>query len=209
MSGFVLVFLTLMASSSAMAGNYCCEPVVGDGDLFSAALENIRATPASAFSGPRDPVSKDQPHYAIKLVDFNSTGTDFSPYEFDNGIVFVSSRSKKGDVQTGENSFLNLFHTIEMADGSFTEPKPLNESNISAYHEGPVAFYQKGSRMIFTRNAFVKKNKLRDGSVTPLELAQSQMSVDGKWSEPVPLVFASPEYSVAHPTINEAGTTLY
>lgn len=209
MSGRVLVFLTLMATSTASARSYCVEPVVRDGCVSSAVSENILGTWTSPLHGPGDPVSREQPRYAIKPVDFNSAGTDFSPYEFDNGIVFVSSRSKKGNVQAGENSFLNLFHTTEMTDGSFTEPKALNESNISAYHEGPVAFYQKGSKMIFTRNAFVKKSRLRDGSVTPLELAQSQMTVDRKWSEPVPLVFASPEYSVAHPTINEAGTTLY
>ena len=209
MSGHVLVFITLMATSSASARNYCGEPVVRDGYVSSAVSKNIYGTHTPQVNGPGDPFSRNQPRYAIKPVDFNSAGTDFSPYEFNHGIVFVSSRSKKGDVQAGENSFLNLFHTVEMADGSFTEPKALNESNISAYHEGPVAFYEKGSKMIFTRNAFVKKSKLRDGSVTPLELARSQMTVDSKWSEPVPLVFASSEYSVAHPAINEAGTTLY
>ena len=185
MSGLVLVFLTLMATSSASAGNFFMAPVARHGDVLPAASENIYGTPTSARSGPRKPDSKEQPRYAIRPVDFNSAGTDFSPYEFDNGIVFVSSRSKKGDVQAGENSFLNLFHAIEMDDGSFTEPKPLNESNISSYHEGPVAFYQNGSKMIFTRNAFLKKSKLRDGSVTPLELAQSQRSADMKWSDVV------------------------
>lgn len=151
----------------------------------------------------------DPPRYIIKAPGFNSPGMDFSPCEFNDGIVFVSSLSRKGTIQGDEEMFLNLFFVSEHADGSFSQPKPLNAANVSAYHEGPVTFYEDGKKMIFTRNTAVRKSKRHDGSVSPLELAQSEFLPNGKWSEPITISFAGQEHSVGHPSVNKHGTTLY
>lgn len=147
--------------------------------------------------------------YAVKPTAFNGRGMDFSPFPYRNGIVFVSSRSKKGNEQTGEQTFLNLFFTAEAEDGIFSVPQPLETKTISPYHEGPLVFFADGTRRIFTRNAFIKKSRVKDGAVNPLELAASEMTASGEWSEPVALPFVGPGYSVAHPAITSDGKTLY
>lgn len=146
--------------------------------------------------------------YAVKAVNFNGPGMDFSPFPYRDGLVFVSSRPKKG-TQTGDEIFLNLFFTAEREDGTFATPEPLEAGVVSPYHEGPVVFFSAGTKKIFTRNAFQKKSRLKDGAVNPLELAASELTMAGKWSEPIALPFVSAEYSVAHPAITSDGKTIY
>lgn len=147
--------------------------------------------------------------YAVKAVDFNSAGMDFSPFPYQEGVVFVSSRSKKGNAEADADEFLRLFYTRESEDGTFSEPKVLEPKILSPYHEGPVVFFDHGNKKMFTRNSVIKTSKLKDGSVSPLELAQSERAGPDKWTEPVTLPFAGPGYSVAHPAISSDGNTLY
>lgn len=202
MNGLVLVILSWITMSD----------VTGD---HQRPLPNAHAHSGISFpNGNQDPVQgerymRDGSRYAVKAVDFNSSGMDFSPRAFKNGIVFVSSRSKKGVVQSSDESVLNLFYTMERENGTFLDPEPLNSARISAYHEGPVAFYENGTKMIFTRNSFVKKSRQKDGSINPLELAQCELADGGAWSEPKAIPLAGTGYSVAHPAMNEAGTALY
>ncbi len=147
--------------------------------------------------------------FAIKRLDFNSPGMDFSPVYYGNGIAFVSSRSKKGKADPEAENFLTLFYTEESEDGSFSVPVPLDGGGVSTYHEGPVIFYDSGRRKILTRNSFVKRSRIANGSVNTLALAGSELLPTGKWTEPQALSLASPEYSVAHPALSSDGMTLY
>lgn len=147
--------------------------------------------------------------YSVKPMMINGTGMDFSPFPYRDGIVFVSSRPKKESPSTEADSFLNLFYASEAEDGSFSTPQPLEADIISPYHEGPVVFFQGETKKIFTRNAFVKRSKVRGGSVSALELAMSSLTPSGRWSEPVALPFVDRAYSVGHPAISADGRTLY
>jgi outer membrane protein OmpA-like peptidoglycan-associated protein/tetratricopeptide (TPR) repeat protein len=152
---------------------------------------------------------KNRSSFAVKAVDFNSSGMEFSPFPYQKGIVFVSSRPRKGSAQSEEESFLNLFYTEEGEDGSFSTPVALTQGNNAVYHEGPAVFFDGEDKKIISRNLFVKKGRMKDGSVNTLSLAQSSRGPSGAWSEPVAMAFASPEFSVAHPAISRDGTTLY
>lgn len=156
-----------------------------------------------------DAFEKNRSLFAVKAVDFNSTGMDFSPFPYRNGIVFVSSRPKKGTAQSGEDNFLNLFYTEESEDGTFSTPEAMEPANTSTYHEGPAVFFDKENKKIISKNLFIKKSRMKDGSVNTLSLAQSTRGPSGNWSEPVALPFASSEFSVAHPAISKDGNTLY
>ncbi|MEX1240271.1 MAG: OmpA family protein, partial [Cyclobacteriaceae bacterium] len=124
-------------------------------------------------------------------------------------IVFVSSRPKKSNANAEAEDFLGLFYTEESEDGRFSAPEALDAGSVSTYHEGPVVFFENGNRKILSRNAFVKKSRIADGSVNTLSLAQSERMASGKWTDPVNLSFASPEYSVAHPALSADGKALY
>lgn len=157
----------------------------------------------------RQALTKSQSLYAVKGVDFNSARMDFSPFPYQNGLVFVSSRPKKGSARPDEEGALNLFYSEESAHGTFSDPEPLEPGKVSSYHEGPVVFLENDTRKIFTRNKFVRKGHTTEEAVSTLELAWSERSPSGKWSEPVALSFAGAEFSVAHPAISSDGTTLY
>ena len=156
-----------------------------------------------------DAFEKNRALFAVKAVDFNSAGMDFSPFPYRNGLVFVSSRTIKGASPDTPEGFLNLLYTEEAEDGRFSPPVAMTSGNHSAYHEGPVVFFDKEQKKIISRNLFVKNGRMKDGSVNTLSLAQSTLSAAGVWSEPAPLPFASSEFSVAHPAISADGTTLY
>ena len=153
-------------------------------------------------------ISEQMP-YVVKAVNFNTPGMEFSPVLYLDGIVFVSSRPRKGSAGTETEGFLNLFYTRESEDGTFSEPEVFEPKILSPYHEGPVVFFDKGNKKILTRNSATRKNKLKDGSVNPLELVYSERIGSEKWTEPMPLPFAGTNYSVAHPAISSDGTTLY
>lgn len=156
----------------------------------------------------RQAFTKKQSLFAVKGVSFNSAGMDFSPFPYQNGFVFVSSRPKKGSAMPDEDGALNLFYSEELANGTFSDPEPFEPGSVSLYHEGPAVFFENETRKILTRNAFIGKGHKKD-EVSTLELAWSERSPSGRWSEPVALPFASPEYSAAHPAISSDGTTLY
>ena len=201
MKGLVAVFMFLAVTSAfSQPGS------------FSGLAANVSSNPQRSegpVSSTNDSQFERRSIYAVKPLPFNGPGMDFSPFPYRNGIVFVSSRSKKGHEQKGEQTFLNLFFTAEAEDGSFSGPEPLQTKAISPYHEGPLVFFADGTKKIFTRNAFIKKSRVKDGSVNPLELAASEMTPSGEWSEPVALPFVGSGYSVAHPAVTSDGKTLY
>lgn len=174
-------------------------------------LEEEHAEPLATVKGQTQffssgVIERSRSYYAVKPVPFNSPAMEFSPYPYRNGMIFVSTRDAK---PSGAEAFLNLFYTEESDDGGFSTPQPLHQGSITSYHEGPAVIFDNGAKKIFTRNAMIKRSKMKDGSENPLELAQSELTASGKWSEPVTLPFASAGYSVAHPAISSDGSTLY
>ncbi len=86
--------------------------------------------------------------------------------------------------------------------------KPLTESDRfdgtlnSKYHEGPMAFFKDGSKVIFTRNNFIngKTAKSSDG-INKLKLYMANSEKDS-WGNLVELPFNSDEYSSGHPALS-------
>ncbi|MGC1243411.1 MAG: OmpA family protein [Chryseosolibacter sp.] len=195
-----MLFLLLLFVTTATNGQTSKRPDKrADGNI---ATMQLSATPDDIA------YTKNSFLYNVRPVAFNTSAMDFSPYPYGNGIVFVSSRTQKGSGSDGE-AFLSLFYTEEAEDGSFSIPERLHEGSITSYHEGPAVFFNEDNKKILSRNSLIKKSKMKDGSAHPLELAHSERTPSGHWTEPVTLPFASPEYSVAHPAISSDGTTLY
>ena len=202
MKGLVVVFLYVaVLSAYSQSGS-----LTGD---TTSIVSRDQTTQASVSSNELSFIGTKGSKYAVKVMPFNCPGMDFSPFPYRNGIIFVSSRSKKGTEQTGEDTFLNLFFTAEGEDGRFSAPEPLEARTVSPYHEGPLVFFADGTKKIFTRNSFIKKSRAKEGSVNPLELAASELTASGDWTEPVALPFVGTDYSVAHPAVTSDGKTLY
>lgn len=95
---------------------------------------------------------------------------------------------------------------------------PLQESAIEAtnirplntkYHEGPVAFFKDGSKILFTRNNYLNGSyKTSKDGINKLKLYMAEM-VGEDWKNIKELPFNSDEYSVGHPSLSKDNKLLY
>jgi len=144
----------------------------------------------------------------------NSEKLDFSPAFYNNGVVFVTSRtpsSKKESFkdQWIDDNFMSLFYAPLLVKGSLAEPSMFSLNLSSKYHEGPVSFTNTGRRIFFTRNDLTKgKRRENSEGVTKLEIYTSFNTL-GKWSEPERLPFNTLEHEEAHPSISIDGQYLF
>ncbi|MEI7675713.1 MAG: OmpA family protein, partial [Bacteroidales bacterium] len=154
-------------------------------------------------------IQKDQGKFSIEDLALNTADKDFAPTFFKESIVFSSSREGIPSVVRKYNwdklPFLNLFQSDISADGELSAPYYFNTKLNKKWHEGTTSFSNNGTFLAFTRDNYDGKGK--DG-VIRLEIFFS--TFDGRrWSNPVPFVLNSPDYSVGHPCLTEDGNTLY
>ncbi len=99
------------------------------------------------------------------------------------------------------------------------KPDPLQNAKIesqnmgkainSKYHEGPVAFFKDGSKMLFTRNNYLDgKYKTSKDGVNKLKLYIADKT-GSDWGKIKELPFNSDEYSVGHPALSKDDKLLY
>ncbi|MDN5200193.1 OmpA family protein [Fulvivirgaceae bacterium BMA10] len=147
--------------------------------------------------------------YKVNKLTFNGQYADFSPTYYGEGIIFVSARSQKlfsNNLHLWDQTpFLDLFYYNE----STNTVEPFNKKINSAYHEGPVTFFEGGGKILFTRNSYYKGKTTRgeDGTLR-LQLYQADL-INGKWSGIKAFPYNNENYSVGHPTILHSGKILY
>lgn len=151
----------------------------------------------------------DSGYYAITPVRINSKAPDFSPAFYEEGIVFVSGRRKSPIVKKVFNwdnsSYLDLFYAEIDEEYFLRQPKQFNRRINTKYHEGPLAFYQDDSKVVFTRNNFYEgKEQRSEDDINKLKLYFAENN-NGDWSKIEEFAYNDNEYSVGHPTINENG----
>ena len=146
---------------------------------------------------------------SIELASFNSEAADFSPAYYQDGLVFVSARNFKSNEKLflwDKSGFLDVFY--QGGKGN-SVPEKFDKQINSVYHEGPLVFYQQGTKLIFTRNNFQDKIGKSSNGITKLKLYTSEKTEGASWTQPEPLPFNSDEFSTGHPAISSDGTTLY
>jgi outer membrane protein OmpA-like peptidoglycan-associated protein/tetratricopeptide (TPR) repeat protein len=86
---------------------------------------------------------------------------------------------------------------------------PFSTALNTKYHEGPVAFFNNGESMIFTRNNYNegKYGKSKEG-INKLKMYTAQ-KVNGIWTNIKEMPFNSDNYSVGHPALTADGKKLY
>lgn len=157
---------------------------------------------------------KDSAAYAIHPVNFNSELSDFSPMFYEDGLVFVSAR-QTAEVRLVENVFnwdkqpyLDLFYVGPDSAGLMGKPIPWNDKLNTQYHEGPLAFFDDGQRVLFTRNNFYQgRFRKSSDNINKLKLYSALKNGD-TWTQLTSLPFNSDEYSVGHPTFLADGKTM-
>jgi outer membrane protein OmpA-like peptidoglycan-associated protein len=160
--------------------------------------------------------------YKVKKLPFNTSFDDFGPTFYKGGLVFSSERDNTGPTNrihewTGY-PFLDLFYTnVDTTDAEALEfeydEDPEKYSNLlnTKYHDGPICYSRDEEKVFFTRNNLDEKNRIGkdDEGVIRLKVFTADLDAEGKWQNIQGLPFNSDEYSVAHPSLDIDGKTLY
>src|SRR6478609_118317 len=160
---------------------------------------------------------RDSVLYDIQRAPFNSDQSDFAPQYHNDGFVFVSARDRDLFVKrqsvsaiNDKEAMLNIFYAPKGAttpdEATFFYHQDIN----SPYHDGPIAFYDKGKRVAFSRNNLNGDGKAihHEGKVH-LKLYFAELDNDNTIKRVEAFPFNDDTYSIGHPWISDDGTQLY
>ncbi len=157
---------------------------------------------------------RDSSLYKVSNLSINSKSSDFSLTFYKEGFIFVSAREEtkraKDLDQRSNGSYLDLYYAA-VNDSSIGAPQPFSDAINSTFHEGPLALYDSGKKMIFTRSDVVKgKPNGENGSSTiHFQMFHTERNEKDEWSHPKLLNLHDKHYSMGHPSISSDGKTLY
>jgi len=151
---------------------------------------------------------KDDRRYPVRLENaaaLNQVGTDYLPAYYDNGIVFVTARSKKGprDVSSKEPYTEHYFSAFDVL-GKLQPPEKFHFNDLKStnFNEGAVAFSRDH------KLALISRNNNEDGVLKVGKSGRSTLKIYKTyfgfpdWTKPVEMPFNSDDYSCMHPSIS-------
>lgn len=145
-------------------------------------------------------------------VAVNTTGLEFSPTFYEDGIVFISTNTaglKKITDESLKLPAMSILRARRDTEGALSAPEPFALELSSLYHEGPVCFDRTAETVYFSRNAVIDgKEKIAKDKTQKMRLYFSKKS-GGAWSEPQPLPFNANEFDDCHPAISIDGDKLF
>jgi len=149
--------------------------------------------------------------YSLSKINFNTEFSDFGAVEYNNELVFASSRdegvSTKRKYAWNAQPFLDLYSVGK--DGTVNQVEKINGDVNSIYHEGPATFSADGSKMYFSRNNYYENEKGVDKKgINNLKIYRADL-INGKWTNITGVHFNNDEYSVGHPSLSSDGEKLY
>ncbi|MBB6460307.1 OmpA family protein [Flammeovirga kamogawensis] len=179
-------------------------------ELYDRASKGVKKEDKQRIYGKRKNIAEiekllsGEEAYEVKFAPFNSKQDDFSPIEYNNGIVFVSNRNenqtgKKTYVGDGGN-FLDLFYVNEK--GEITN---LSKSINTKFHEGSASISNDGTLMVFTRST---KREKSDTNASRLQIYFSKKEGD-EWGKPYPFLWNMEAYSTGHPYFSTDNKKMY
>jgi outer membrane protein OmpA-like peptidoglycan-associated protein/tetratricopeptide (TPR) repeat protein len=177
----------------------------------------------------------DADQWEIKNLPFNSSGYDFSPAIYKEGLVYTTSRDSAKAIEREATwigqSFYDIYYTskgsstsgskaataeegsAEKLAGNWSKPKSVLGDGNTKYHDGPVCFTEDEGTTYFTRNnykvqgAFNKWGKSSD-NVIKLKMYEAKVNGD-KWTDIKDFAYNNDEYSVGHPALSKGDSLLY
>jgi outer membrane protein OmpA-like peptidoglycan-associated protein len=156
----------------------------------------------------------DVPIVVSNVSAINSKSADFGMVQYKDGVVFTSSRKRKGSSKiygwTGTN-YLSLFYAKKGDSNlNFTDVTPFGGKKINRkFHDGSACFSQKFDTIYISR---VEKD-LKGEDKKTLQIERNKIVIstlkDNKWTKPTPFVLNSNSYSVANPFLTADGSRMY
>lgn len=156
-----------------------------------------------------DKLYRDSLAFTVSEVTFNSGDADFSPMYYKKGIVFLSGRKSPAYVQhvnsVDNSNFFDLYYT-EPLGGEYSVPVKFHNDFSSTLHEGPITFFDKGKKSVFSKNV---RSGGKDG-FKKLKLFYGELSKDKEeWVNILMLPFCKSSHNFSHPYFHAASNTLY
>jgi outer membrane protein OmpA-like peptidoglycan-associated protein len=158
----------------------------------------------------------DSASFEITLAkELSSAGSDFSPYYYKDGLLYVSERDhdkfSTSEFLWDKSHYLDLYYSEfdNKAKPSFKKESPFHSKLNTKYHEGPLAMNKEQTFMVFTRNNyFQNKVRLSNDGVNKLKLFYNELN-NGKWSSAKDFPYNNDQYSCGHPALTADGKTMY
>jgi outer membrane protein OmpA-like peptidoglycan-associated protein/tetratricopeptide (TPR) repeat protein len=154
--------------------------------------------------------------YDVKNEPYNSDQSDFAPQYFGDGIVFVSARDRDMFIKHQSTSALNDKETmlnIYFAPKSAVEEKDavfFNDRDLrSSFHDGPIAFFDNGKKVAFSRNNLVNGKPVVHAGRVNLRLYFGQLNANKEIEKIEPFPFNDDAFSIAHPWVSNDGSIMY
>ena len=156
---------------------------------------------------------EDSSRYSVKELSINSTFGELAPVPVEGGLIFTSNRRTSQAIERVnaklDEPFYQLYKTTWKTAPTtrlliMTEPKHFAPSISSPYNTGPVAFYNKGSKMVFVSSS----TETDESGGYTLGLYFASLEND-KWEIVSSYQYNSAAYSINDVSINEDGTILY
>ncbi|MEK7253225.1 MAG: hypothetical protein AAB316_00645, partial [Bacteroidota bacterium] len=178
--------------------------------ILSFFAANLQAQQQASKSKSSDKLyDKGEPPVLHNSSGINTSGSEFSPSYYQNGIVYVSQH-KNGPVDNKKQPFRELFYAELDEQGLPHHAEAFSLRVNSQAHEGPVSFSRDGNLLFFTRsnvqNGVVKTNA--DGVMVGLKIFQATRG-EYDWENITPLAFNSVDYNCAHPALSADGKRLF
>lgn len=151
--------------------------------------------------------------YTIENLEINSEYSDYGATVYGNKLLFSSARDTSGILQrnhqwTGQ-AFTQLYSSKIKQDGALEKPEKFSTALNSKFNESTPVFTKDSTTVYFTRNNFNKGKKGKSSKKTTLLKIYRATLKDKKWTNIIPLPFASENYSIAHPALSFDEKTLY
>lgn len=145
-------------------------------------------------------------------VAVNTTGLEFSPTFYEDGIVFISTNTvgmKKLKDEDLKLPSMSILRSRRDAEGKLGVPEAFAKEITSVDNEGPVCFDRMAETVYFSSNAVIGgKAKIAKDKVQKMRIYVSK-KVDSIWSAPEPLPFNTNEFDDFHPAISIDGDKLF
>ncbi len=171
---------------------------------------------ASTYKEERDYLSeikKNSGRYNVAPFNYNSPYSDFAPTFYKEGLIFSSDRDTGNFARYrhtwNSKDFLDLYK-VNADSASNNLVVKLGDHVNTRLHESTSTTDKNGTVLYFTRNNYKEGKYVKDGKgIVRLKIYRATKNEEGLWSNIEALPFNSDDYSVAHPTLSNDGSTLY
>lgn len=147
--------------------------------------------------------------YEVKNIEnINTAKSEFSPFVINNKLAFVAEKESFNFVDYSVNDYngepyLNMY-VSEVKGTNAGKAKTFAKKINSDFHDGPASISADGKTLYFTRvNYKSEKDFVNTAKI------YTATGHDRSWNNIQGFEHNNDKYSVAHPSINEAGTMLF